>query len=179
MDGKQTLILGLTWKLIAHFSEGMLTEAGGMELQSWVGRNTAGYGGVDVAAFDSRSFGDGMALWSVASSAPSARRELSRRTHPVTRASPAPRPRCRSRYTRAVRSCTSTGRVRSTLSPSSPPTASPTSNSPSRRLRRSAAHCDRLGVEGARACMRVRRPRPRGRPFPLVVVVVVVYRAPE
>ena len=64
VDGKQTLILGLTWKLITHFSDGMLSEAGGAELLQWVSTNLkkapAGVGSIEARAWD--DFRSGVAL---------------------------------------------------------------------------------------------------------------------
>lgn len=56
-DGNMTLILGLTWKLITHFSEGMLTEAGGTELLAWARKNA----GTSMASW-AEAFQDGLAL---------------------------------------------------------------------------------------------------------------------
>jgi len=61
-DGKQTLILGLTWKLIAHFSEGMLTDAGGADLQAWLRGNLHKYSPQVSVTSWSESLNDGMAL---------------------------------------------------------------------------------------------------------------------
>ena len=61
-DGNMTLILGLTWKLITHFSEGMLTEAGGTELLAWARKN-AGTSASMTSWAD--AFQDGLALCSL------------------------------------------------------------------------------------------------------------------
>ena len=61
VDGRQTLILGLTWKLITHFSEGMLSDANGLELLSWVKRNVAAHNNsVELTGWS--DFSNGMAL---------------------------------------------------------------------------------------------------------------------
>lgn len=61
-DGKQTLVLGLTWKLITHFSGGMLGEAGGIELLGWLRRNIASVApSVEVTSWND-SLADGLVL---------------------------------------------------------------------------------------------------------------------
>ena len=65
-DGKQTLVLGLTWKLITHFSGGMLGEAGGIELLGWLRRNIASVApSVEVTSWND-SLADGLVLCATA-----------------------------------------------------------------------------------------------------------------
>ena len=59
VDGRQTLILGLTWKLITHFSDGMLSDANGAELLSWINQNTSPF---DVRISSWADLSDGVAL---------------------------------------------------------------------------------------------------------------------
>ena len=61
-DGKQTLVLGLTWNLISHFSDGLGDASGGAELQSWVRDNIATVAPNAPVTSWAESFADGMAL---------------------------------------------------------------------------------------------------------------------
>lgn len=61
-DGKQTLVLGLTWNLISHFSDGLGDASGGAELQSWVRDNVASIAPNAPVTSWAESFADGMAL---------------------------------------------------------------------------------------------------------------------
>ena len=61
VDGRQTIVLGLTWKLITHFSEGLISDAGASDLHEWLKRNIQSQG-VELTSWSDSSMKNGMAL---------------------------------------------------------------------------------------------------------------------